>query len=195
MNPIDELKQSLGMNLEMGGGMVSAQPWNNAGKPLPMSQRVINATVKPVASQVVDYGKLVGGTVASTPLSLGSFAARGIGANKLAEGMAQKAINVRNATGYNKSGTDNFLKGTGETAKTVGMIYALANAPKMASQAGRYLAQSPQQVAKVAMTQAPKIAEKVAPISKFITDNGRDFFLRGRTPTYELGMPTKIFRK
>lgn len=195
MNPIDELKQHLGMNLEMGGGMVSPQPWNNAGKPLPYSQRVINATIKPVAKQVLDYGTLVGGAVASTPLSLGSFAARSVGANKMAEGMAQKAIDVRNATGYNKSGTDNFLKGAGTTAKTAGMIYALANAPKAVSMAKDVLFEAPQQVAKVAVSQAPRIAEKVKPISKFLTDNGRDFFLKGRTPTYELGMPTRIFRR
>lgn len=183
------------MNLEMGGGMISAQPWNNAGKPLPYSQRVINATVKPVAKQVVDYGTLLGGAATSTPLSLGSFAARSVGANKMAERMAQKAIDVRNATGYNKSGTDNFLKGAGTTAKTAGMIYALANAPKAVSVAKDVLFEAPQQVAKVAVSQAPRVAEKVKPISKFLTDNGRDFFLKGRTPTYELGMPTRIFRR
>lgn len=168
--------------------LISAQPGNNAGKPKPYSQRVIDKTIKPIANTAVDYGKLLATSAVSTPLSLGSFLALKANQPKLSQNLAQGAVNVRNAAGYNKPGVNDFTKGLGATAKAVATTYGIASLPKMVAGAGRALTSAPQ-----VAQQVPQAVKKVSPITKMITQNGRDFFTKGKTPTYELGMPTRVF--
>jgi hypothetical protein len=106
----------------------------------------------------------------------------------LSQNLAKGAVNVRNAAGYNKPGVNDFTKGLGATAKAVATTYGIASLPKMVAGAGRALTSAPQ-----VTQQVPQAVKKVAPITKMITQNGRDFFTKGKTPTYELGMPTRVF--
>lgn len=170
--------------------LISAQPGNNAGKPKPYSQRVIDKTIKPIANTAVDYGKLLATSAISTPMSLGSFLALKANQPKLSQNLAQGAVNVRNAGGYNRPGVNDFTKGLGVTAKAVGTTYGLANAPRMVASMGNAMTTAP---VKQAVQQVPQMTKRIAPITKMITQNGRDFFTKGKTPTYELGMPTRVF--
>lgn len=202
MNPIDELKQHLGMNLEMGGGNPFRKPLvsprvEDYRPQVPFSQKVIDKTIRPVANTAVDYGKLMVGAYAPLPTMVGSFAARKMGNNNLAEKLAQKSIDIRKSAGYGMGGKEDSRKAVKTTTDALLTTYGVASIPKMVSGGIKALGTPTVKKAVVEAVANPRqVLPKVGQaIDNFVTQNGRDFFLKGRTPTYELGMPTRIFRR
>lgn len=151
--------------------------------------------IKPYADTAVNYGKMMAGAYGSVPLSIGSFAARKVGANETAENLAQKAINLRNKTGY--GGKDAPLKAINTTVDALIKTYVAANIPKTIASGVKYLGTpTVKDVVKQAVSQPQQVIPQLGnALKNFTTNNERDFFLKGRTPTYELGMPTRVFRR
>ena len=94
---------------------------------VPFSQKIIDKTVRPVANTAVDYGKLLFTSAGSGLASLGSASARGLGANKLAENLAQKSIDIRKAGGYGIGGQQDARKAVKTTTDALITTYGLGN--------------------------------------------------------------------
>lgn len=169
--------------------------------PLPQDYKpktdLVTKAVKPFADTAVNYGKMLAGAYGQVPLTLGSFAARSVGANKTAENLAQKAIDLRNKTGY--GGKDAPSKAINTTVDALIKTYVAANIPKTIASGVRYLGTPSVQPAVQATKQVvPEVAKRLSPqavrkqtFSRINQALGRS----SKTPVTYQDLKTSLFKR
>lgn len=169
--------------------------------PLPQDYKpktdLVTKAVKPFADTAVNYGKMLAGAYGSVPLSLGSFAARKVGANKTAENLAQKAINLRTKTGYGEKNAPS--KAINTTVDALVKTYVAANIPKTIASGARYLGTpSIKPAIQVAKQAVPQVTKRLTPqairkqtFSRINQTLGRS----NKTPVTYQDLKTSLFKR
>lgn len=168
--------------------------------PLPQDYKpktdLVTKAVKPFADTAVNYGKMLAGAYGSVPLSIGSFAARKVGANETAENLAQKAINLRNKTGY--GGKDAPSKAVNTTVDALIKTYVAANIPKTIASGVKYLATPAVPAVQATKQVVPEVAKRLTPQAVKKQTFSRINQVLGRsskTPVTYQDLKTSLFKR